>query len=75
MHYTTGMTLAGALAASIPAVTAPAPGLETIRLLSDSLPSAVLFVSVTAPCFEISTPIDRALRSAHRASTQLIELL
>lgn len=75
MHYTTGMTLAGALATSFPGAAAPAPGVAEVRLLSDSLPSAVLFVSVSSPCFEISTPIDRALRSAHRASAQLIGLL
>ena len=75
MHYTTGMSLAGALATSIPAVVAPAPGFADLRLLSDSLPSAVLFVSVSSPSFEVTLPIDRALRAAHRSSTRLIELL
>lgn len=71
MLYSSGMTLAGALASSIPGIMAPADG----RLLSDFLPSGALYVRVSAPCFGISPAVDAALHAALRESTQTVHLI
>jgi hypothetical protein len=75
MLYTSGMTLAGALAATVPALSAPVAGTDEVFLLSDRLPSAALFVSLAPPCFDVTAPIDQALRAAYRQSSQLVTLL
>lgn len=67
MLYTSGMTFAGAFAASLPS--------GELTLLSDRLPSAVLYVSVPGVSLELTKNIDRAFRSAQRDSTQFLGLI
>jgi hypothetical protein len=75
MFYSSGMTFAGALAGTIPAIMAPVGGAAEARLLSDSLPSSALYVTVSAPYYEVTAPIDGALNSALRDSTQFLGLI
>lgn len=72
MLMTTGMTYAGALAASVATVGANPDGTVTV-LLSDRLPS--LYVRFTAPSQDVSQPVDRAIRAAHRRSVTVVKLI
>jgi hypothetical protein len=76
MMVSSGMTLAGALAAGVSGSgVGTAHPVLTATLLSDRLPAAALYVSISAPDYTVTQPIDRALRNALLRSTTLVSLL
>jgi|GEM_PF-6129986 len=70
MWFSSGMTLAGALASGCAAQSYPNPSSPT--LLSDCLPSAPMFARRPV---DVSPEIDEALRKALFASSTLVTLL
>lgn len=76
MMVSSGMTLAGALAAGISGSgVAPGQPMLSATLLSDRLPMAALYVSISAPDYAVTKPIDAALRDALLKSTTLVRML
>jgi hypothetical protein len=71
MLYSSGMNFGGVVASSLSAMIGHAPESE-IRLLSDRLPAAVLYVTVSTPSLAVTPAIDRALRAAHRDSSRFL---
>lgn len=69
MPITSGMTIAGLMAAGLSGHGAQA------QLLSDRLPSGSLYVSISRPSRAIAAKTDATLMSAMRRSSTLIELL
>lgn len=74
MLMSTGMTYAGAFAASIAAFSSN-PDRAATALLSDSLPSAMLYVRLSASVATVSHDLDRAMRNAHLRSVTIVDLI
>jgi hypothetical protein len=70
------MTLAGALAAGVSGSgIGHGQAVVSATLLSDRLPMAALYVSISAPEYAVTKPIDEALRDALVRSTTLVSML
>lgn len=74
MIYSSGMDFAGVMASGLSAMIGHGPPAE-IQLLSDRLPAAVLYVTVSTPSLEVTPAIDRAIRAAHRDSSEFLGLI
>lgn len=74
MWLPSGVSFAGALTAGLTVPCAADAGPPPV-VLSDRLPRHDLIVSISETQFEVTKSIDRAIRSAHLQSVELVTLL